>query len=72
MVKSVGYATQAGAVWIVTEVEAGGSIDALYPIFDAERCARLITDEALVFRVVDRSINESRQDGPLQLITVRG
>jgi hypothetical protein len=71
MIKSVSIGIEGGSVWIVTEVEAEGSLPRLDPLFEAESAARASADVALIFRIVDRSIGEARTDGPRNVIPVR-
>lgn len=72
IIRSVSVGFSGGAVWIVTEVMAQGALDGLDPIYEAEAKARRASpEEALVFRIVDKSIGERLVDGPDKLIPIR-
>lgn len=71
MIKSVSFGVEGGSLWIVTEVEAEGSLDRLDALFEAEAAARHVADVALVFRILDRSLGEDLQDGPRDLTPIR-
>ena len=71
IIKSVSFAVEGGSLWIVTEVEAGGSLDRLEGLFEAEAAARQSADVAVVFRILDRSIGEVLEDGPRSFTPIR-
>lgn len=71
MSKSVSFGMDGGSLWIVTEVEAEGSLERLEPLFEAETAARNAADVSIVFRIIDRSIGERLTDGPQELTPIR-
>jgi hypothetical protein len=75
LVKSVSVGVAGGGVWVVTEVEARGSVDALSPLFAAELEAQRAASESrgrlLTFRILDRSLKEELSDGPREFVPIR-